>query len=121
MSQQTAELIKRKQLIEERLEKTGKRVEFEELLKKKLIETGWKDEMKKYCMGNSGANLRTHQVQGHREDEAGGTHRRTPAQRKSPRPRRGQERTACEDTGLHRKRPCLPKALCLLICLDSPT
>eukprot|EP00829_Urostomides_striatus_P014605 TRINITY_DN436_c0_g3_i1.p2 TRINITY_DN436_c0_g3~~TRINITY_DN436_c0_g3_i1.p2 ORF type:complete len:112 (-),score=38.90 TRINITY_DN436_c0_g3_i1:66-401(-) len=48
--QQAAELLKRKQLIEEKLEKTGKKKEYEEFLKKRLIECGWKDEMKKQCM-----------------------------------------------------------------------
>eukprot|EP00826_Nyctotherus_ovalis_P003123 TRINITY_DN1062_c0_g1_i1.p1 TRINITY_DN1062_c0_g1~~TRINITY_DN1062_c0_g1_i1.p1 ORF type:complete len:109 (-),score=35.27 TRINITY_DN1062_c0_g1_i1:139-465(-) len=47
---QAAELIKRKQLIEEKLEKTGKRVEYEELFKKRLIDSGWKDDMKRICM-----------------------------------------------------------------------
>ena len=49
--QQAAELLKRKQLIEEKLEKSGKRKEYEEYLKKRLVESGWKDEMKKQCMG----------------------------------------------------------------------
>ncbi len=49
--QQAAELIKRKQIIEEKLEKTGKKKEFEEYLKKRLQECGWKDTMKKQCMG----------------------------------------------------------------------
>lgn len=44
--------MKRKQLIEEKLEKTGKKKEYEDLLKKRLVECGWKDEMKKQCMGN---------------------------------------------------------------------
>ena len=40
-------------MIEEKLEQTGKKKEYEEFLKKRLTECGWKDEMKKLCMGIS--------------------------------------------------------------------
>ena len=50
--------MKRKQLIEEKLEKTGKKREFEEYLKKRLVEVKWKDQMKQACMGKKGKRRR---------------------------------------------------------------
>lgn len=49
--QHAAEIMKRKQLIEQKLEETGKKKELEEYLKQRLVECGWKDELKKKCLG----------------------------------------------------------------------
>ncbi len=51
--QQAAELLKQKQLIEDRLDKTGRRKEYEDALKEKLSECGWKAAMRKHCMGTA--------------------------------------------------------------------
>jgi enhancer of yellow 2 transcription factor len=38
-------------LIEKKLEESGEKARLEEYLRQKLIECGWKDELKKYCLG----------------------------------------------------------------------
>ena len=39
-------------MIEKKLEESGEKARLEEYLRQKLIECGWKDELKKYCLGN---------------------------------------------------------------------
>ena len=41
----------KKSLIEKKLEESGEKQRLEEYLRQKLIECGWKDELKKYCLG----------------------------------------------------------------------
>ena len=41
----------KKSLIEKKLEESGEKARLEEYLRQKLIECGWKDELKKYCLG----------------------------------------------------------------------
>jgi len=41
----------KKSLIEKKLEESGEKARLEEHLRQKLIECGWKDELKKYCLG----------------------------------------------------------------------
>jgi enhancer of yellow 2 transcription factor len=43
----------KKSLIEKKLEESGEKQRLEEYLRQKLIECGWKDELKKYCLGKS--------------------------------------------------------------------
>jgi hypothetical protein len=43
----------KKSLIEKKLEESGEKARLEEHLRQKLIECGWKDELKKYCLGKS--------------------------------------------------------------------
>lgn len=38
-------------MIEKKLEESGEKARLEEYLRQKLIECGWKDELKKYCLG----------------------------------------------------------------------
>ena len=40
----------KKSLIEKKLEESGEKARLEEYLRQKLIECGWKDELKKYCL-----------------------------------------------------------------------
>ena len=40
-------------MIEKKLEESGEKARLEEHLRQKLIECGWKDELKKYCLGKS--------------------------------------------------------------------
>ena len=37
-------------MIEKKLEESGEKARLEEYLRQKLIECGWKDELKKHCM-----------------------------------------------------------------------
>ena len=41
----------KKSIIEQKLEQSGEKAKLEENLRQKLIESGWKDELKKYCLG----------------------------------------------------------------------
>ena len=41
----------KKSLIEKKLEESGEKAKLEEYLRQKLIDCGWKDELKKYCLG----------------------------------------------------------------------
>ena len=50
ISDRNIEIAKKKQIIEQKLEQTGKRKEFEDYLRQKLIESGWRDEIKKMCI-----------------------------------------------------------------------
>ena len=40
----------KKSMIEKKLEESGEKARLEEYLRQKLIECGWKDELKKHCM-----------------------------------------------------------------------
>jgi hypothetical protein len=89
-------------LIEKKLEESGEKARLEEYLRQKLIECGWKDELKKYCLGKFPndlpiSNFPTHsnllpiltpifrpdQEQGTREDQLGRLGGRTPPQGQS--------------------------------------
>jgi hypothetical protein len=41
----------KKTLIERKLEESGQKAVLEEYLRTKLIESGWKDQLQKYCLG----------------------------------------------------------------------
>ena len=41
----------KKSLIEKKLEESGEKARLEEFLRQKLVECGWKDELKKHCLG----------------------------------------------------------------------
>ena len=41
----------KKTLIEKKLEESGEKARLEEYLRTKLVECGWKDELKKFCLG----------------------------------------------------------------------
>ena len=43
----------KKNLIERKMEETGEKARLEEYLRQRLIESGWKEELKKQCLGNS--------------------------------------------------------------------
>ena len=43
----------KKSLIEKKLEESGEKARLEEYLRAKLIECGWKDELKKFCLGKN--------------------------------------------------------------------
>ncbi len=65
----------KKSLIEKKLEESGEKARLEEHLRQKLIECGWKDELKKYCLGKSSLTVhnfyRLDPQQGLREDQLG--------------------------------------------------
>ena len=48
--QQNTDIALKKSLIEKKLEESGEKARLEEYLRQKLIECGWKDELKKYCL-----------------------------------------------------------------------
>lgn len=50
-SQHNTDIALKKSLIEKKLEESGEKQRLEEYLRQKLIECGWKDELKKYCLG----------------------------------------------------------------------
>ena len=63
----------KKSLIEKKLEESGEKARLEEYLRQKLIECGWKDELKKYCLGKNNVQklkniIRPNQEQGLGED-----------------------------------------------------
>ena len=41
----------KKSLIEKKLEETGEKARLEEYLRARLIECGWKEDLKKHCLG----------------------------------------------------------------------
>lgn len=52
MFSHNTDIALKKSLIEKKLEESGEKARLEEYLRQKLIECGWKDELKKYCLGN---------------------------------------------------------------------
>merc|ERR1719197_1054107 len=47
---QNQDIAVKKSLIEKKLEESGEKERLEEYLRQKLIECGWKDELKKHCI-----------------------------------------------------------------------
>ena len=45
--------MQKKALIEKKLEETGEKARLEEYLRQRLIESGWKENLKKHCLGKS--------------------------------------------------------------------
>ncbi len=43
----------KKILIERKMEESGEKARLEEYLRQRLVESGWKDELKKHCLGKS--------------------------------------------------------------------
>ena len=41
----------KKALIERKLEETGEKARLEEYLRQRLIESGWRDDLKRHCLG----------------------------------------------------------------------
>ncbi len=56
-SQHNTDIALKKSLIEKKLEESGEKARLEEYLRQKLIECGWKDELKKYCLGKYSFNF----------------------------------------------------------------
>ena len=48
--QKTSDIVVKKSIIEKKLEESGEKQRLEAHLRQKLIECGWKDELKKYCL-----------------------------------------------------------------------
>ena len=46
-----SDIMLKKALIERKLEETGEKARLEELLRQRLIECGWRDDLKKHCLG----------------------------------------------------------------------
>ena len=46
-----SDIILKKSLIEKKLEETGEKARLEEYLRARLIECGWKEDLKKHCLG----------------------------------------------------------------------
>ena len=43
----------KKAMIERKLEETGEKARLEEFLRQRLIESGWRDDLKRHCLGKS--------------------------------------------------------------------
>ena len=64
MNYQT-DIAYKKSLIEKKLEDSGEKGRLEEYLRQKLIECGWKESLKRKCIGRADvSNLRNNQEQG---------------------------------------------------------
>ena len=48
--QKSNDIVVKKSIIEKKLEETGEKQRLEAYLRQKLVECGWKDELKKYCL-----------------------------------------------------------------------
>ena len=48
--QQNQDIALKKSLIEKKLEESGEKEKLEEYLRNKLVECGWKDELKNHCL-----------------------------------------------------------------------
>ena len=49
--QSQSDIIQKKVVIERRLEESGEKARLEEYLKQRLVECGWKENLKKHCLG----------------------------------------------------------------------
>ena len=48
-----SDIMLKKALIERKLEETGEKARLEEFLRQRLIESGWRDDLKRHCLGKS--------------------------------------------------------------------
>ena len=46
-----SDIMLKKALIERKLEETGEKARLEEYLRQRLIESGWRDDLKRHCLG----------------------------------------------------------------------
>ena len=46
-----SDIMLKKALIERKLEETGEKARLEEFLRQRLIESGWRDDLKRHCLG----------------------------------------------------------------------
>jgi hypothetical protein len=60
-------------MIEEKLEKSGQKAQLEEFLRQKLIECGWKDQLKQHCLGKKIRPLFYHFLSFCRADQTEGS------------------------------------------------
>ena len=49
-----SDIMLKKALIERKLEETGEKARLEEYLRQRLIESGWRDDLKRHCLGKFG-------------------------------------------------------------------
>ena len=47
----SSDIMLKKALIERKLEETGEKARLEEFLRQRLIESGWRDDLKRHCLG----------------------------------------------------------------------
>ena len=100
-----SDIMLKKALIERKLEETGEKARLEEYLRQRLIESGWRDDLKRHCLGklspylfSKKANIisnpfcftRDHQSKGTRKNQFGRLGGRTFASRTVPRTYFGQ-------------------------------
>ncbi len=50
-NRQAKDIAQKKSLIEQKLESSGYKAELEQYLREELSKSGWKDQMKKHCLG----------------------------------------------------------------------
>lgn len=48
-----SDIMLKKAMIERKLEETGEKARLEEFLRQRLIESGWRDDLKRHCLGKS--------------------------------------------------------------------
>ena len=46
-----SDIMLKKALIERKLEETGEKARLEEFLRQRLIESGWREDLKRHCLG----------------------------------------------------------------------
>jgi hypothetical protein len=46
-----SDIMLKKAMIERKLEETGEKARLEEYLRQRLIESGWRDDLKRHCLG----------------------------------------------------------------------
>ena len=46
-----SDIMLKKALIERKLEETGEKARLEEFLRQRLVECGWRDDLKRHCLG----------------------------------------------------------------------
>ena len=52
-----SDIMLKKALIERKLEETGEKARLEEYLRQRLIESGWRDDLKRHCLGKSTGSI----------------------------------------------------------------
>ncbi len=48
-----SDIMLKKAMIERKLEETGEKARLEEFLRQRLIESGWRNDLKRHCLGKS--------------------------------------------------------------------
>ena len=52
-----SDIMLKKALIERKLEETGEKARLEEFLRQRLIESGWREDLKRHCLGKLSTQL----------------------------------------------------------------